>query len=323
MRRLLAIALLAACGGGSDDVCDPFCENLSNLVDLDDDALIPYAINTPLFSDYTDKDRAIWLPPGTQMTWHDTHAFGMPTGAMLIKTFGYPNRVLETRVLIRQDTGWTGASYVYDEDGGDPTLAIAGATIDTSFTGDDGTAVANAYAVPNKNQCKNCHAESDDAIEALGPKARHLNDGAQLEALVASGVLAGAPAPAMWPRAPVAHDPASGSLDARARAWLDINCASCHNPKGPARTSGLFLEYTNTDVTALGVCKPPVAAGRGSGGRAYGIVPGKPDESILVFRLESTEADIKMPELGRNLVDTHGVALIREWITAMQGTCGT
>lgn len=107
----------------------------------------------------------------------------------------------------------------------------------------------------------------------------------------------------------------------RARAWLEINCASCHNPRGPARTSGLFLEYDQLEPTALGVCKPPVAAGRGSGGRAYGIVPGDPDASILTFRIESTELDIKMPELGRNLVDAEGVALIRAWIAAMPGAC--
>lgn len=328
--RLALVALLAACGGEAADVCDPFCTKLSALGVLEDPATIPYTINTPLFSDYTAKDRALWLPPGTQLTWHDTAAFGMPTGAMLIKTFSYPHdrrdpaagaRPLETRILLRQDTGWVGAAYLYDGDGTDATLALAGATVDASWIHDDGSTRTNRYAVPNKNQCKNCHAESDDAIEALGPKARHLHTGDQLQQLIDRGVLVGAPAPETWPRAPVASDPSTGTLDERARAWLDINCASCHNPQGPARTSGLFLQAGETDPTALGVCKAPVAAGRGSGGRAYGIVPGQPDASILVFRIESTEADVKMPELGRNLVDAEGVALIRAWIAAMPGSC--
>ena len=119
-----------------------------------------------------------------------------------------------------------------------------------------------------------------------------------------------------------AAEPASGTLDERARAWLDINCGACHNGRGgAARTSGLYLDLAQTDLHELGLCKAPVAAGRGSGGRIYGIVPGQPDASILVFRIESIEADVKMPELGRNLVDAEGVALIRQWIAQLPGTC--
>lgn len=307
MKRLL-LALLAACSG-SDETCEldgKFCDQLSSYRMLDE--AFAYDLNTPLFSDYTTKQRSIYLPPGGTILWSDTGAFAMPVGAAVIKTFAYPDQPLETRLLVKTQAGWTGASYVHDGD--DARLALAGAQIPVSW---------GRYNVPNKNQCKNCHAEHDDAIDLIGPKARHLNDGAQLERFIADGVLVGAPSPEMWPRAPVAMDPASGSLDARARAWLDINCAYCHNSGGgAARTSGLYLDLDSTD---FGICKPPIAAGRGSGGRSYAIVPGNPDASFLVYRLESTEPEIKMPELGRNLVDAEGVALIREWIAAMPGNC--
>ncbi|HEU0032798.1 MAG TPA: SO2930 family diheme c-type cytochrome [Kofleriaceae bacterium] len=359
-RALLALAVLAA-ACGTDDPAEPcaipgdgagvdpsgtFCERLSSYRLFADlaaqtpaDGVIPYDVNTPLFSDYAKKDRFLWLPPGTSLTWSDRDAFAFPPGAALIKTFSYPldrrdpslgRRLLETRLLVRTDTGWTGAAYVYDDATTDATLAVAGTSLDTTWIHDDGAERANHYTVPNKNQCKNCHAEHDDTIDALGPKARHLNrpsrDGAianQLADLVARGALVGAPAdPATWPREPMAYDPTTGTVDARARAWLDINCAYCHNARGgAARTSGLYLSLDVTDPAEMGICKPPVAAGRGSGGRLYGIVPGQPDASILVFRLESTEADIKMPELGRNLVDAEGVALIREWIAQMPGSC--
>lgn len=304
MRFLLV--LLAACSA-SEDVCDPFCEKLSS---YQLDGALPYDVNTPLFSDYTTKERAIWLPPGTSMTWSDTGAFQLPVGAMVIKWFAYDAK-LETRLLLRTDAGWTGAAYVHDGD--DAKLALAGAVIPTP---------TNRYVVPNKNQCKNCHAESEDAIDLIGIKARHVNRGTQLQQWIDAGALVGAPPAAQWPKAPVANDPTTGSLDARARAWLDINCAYCHNARGgAARTSGLYLELEQPDLSAMGVCKPPVAAGRGSGGRAYAIVPGQPDASFLVYRLESTEAEVKMPELGRNLVDAEGVALIREWISALPGSC--
>lgn len=351
-RALLLLVALVACGGddGGDPACeipgsgpgvDPsgvWCEQLSSYrlftdlaLQVPADGVIPYAINTPLFSDYAVKDRFVWLPPGTAMQWSDAGAFAMPAGAVVVKTFGYladrrdpgqGRRLLETRLLVRGEDGWSGASYVYAEDDpSDAKLAIAGAMFDTRWIHDDGSERTNRYAVPNKNQCKNCHAEADEVIDLLGPKARHLNRDAQLEHLIELGALTGAPPPAMWPRAPVALDPASGSLEARARAWLDINCANCHNPRGAARTSGLYLDLTQTTPVDYGVCKPPVAAGRGSGGRAFGIVPGQPDASILVFRIESTEADIKMPELGRNLVDAEGLALIREWIAQLPGSC--
>jgi len=63
--------------------------------------------------------------------------------------------------------------------------------------------------------------------------------------------------------------------------------------------------------------KPPVAAGRGSGGFDYDIVPGDPDHSILLYRLDSTDPGIMMPELGRSTIDQEGVALIRAYIEAL------
>ena len=112
-------------------------------------------------------------------------------------------------------------------------------------------------------------------------------------------------------------DPDSGTLEARARAWLEINCAHCHNPDGPARNSGLDLLASQRNPTAYGIYKSPVAAGRGSGGREFDIVPGQPDKSILVFRVDSTDAGIMMPELGKRLVHKEGLALVRQWIAAM------
>jgi uncharacterized repeat protein (TIGR03806 family) len=352
MKRLLFMALLAAgCGGDeSGDVCaipgggpgfapdGTMCEKLSSYHLFDDIAaqtptagLFPYQLNTALFSDYTRKDRFLYIPDGETFAWADVEAFDLPVGAVIVKTFSYPadlrepdgpRDLLETRLLLRGEEGWDAASYVYDETDDEAYLAIAGDTVHAEWLDVEGARRENEYVVPNKNQCKNCHDEHEGGVVPLGPKARHINFEGQLEALIDAGVLTDAPAdPATWPRTPVFDDPSTGDLDARARAWLDVNCAHCHNPTGAARTSGLDLRMSQTEPAEYGVCKPPVAAGGGSGGRSYAIVPGDPDMSILVYRIESTEADIKMPELGRNLVHEEGVALIREWIAAMPGTC--
>ena len=338
MKLVVVLLVVAACG--DNEPCDPmakFCSRLSYYNLFDDIAtqqpaagVIPYDLNTPLFADYTTKHRFLVLPPGGVATWRDPDAFDLPVGTILIKTFSYLHdrrdaskgeQRLETRLLVHGASGWHGAAYVYDPDGGDASLAEAGTVIDTRWIHDDGSVRTNAYVVPNQNQCKNCHAEHDDVVSPLGPKARHINRDGQLDMLVADHLLVGAPDSATWPRDAVATDAQTGTLDQRARAFLDVNCGHCHNPTGQARTSGLFLDATQTDIAKLGMCKPPVATGRGSGGLQYDIVPGNPDASIIVYRLSATEPEIKMPELGRNLVYDDGVALIREWITQLPGAC--
>jgi hypothetical protein len=113
-------------------------------------------------------------------------------------------------------------------------------------------------------------------------------------------------------------DDATASLDDRARGYLDINCAHCHQPNiGAADTSGLYLEYYRPFGTEVGLCKPPVAAGQGSGGLDYSIVPGDAAASIMNFRMDSNAPQIRMPEIGRSVIHTEGVALIRDWINAM------
>jgi hypothetical protein len=109
-------------------------------------------------------------------------------------------------------------------------------------------------------------------------------------------------------------DPATGSLNDRARAYLSANCAHCHSRAGSANTSGLYLDIYETDPTHLGVYKNPVAAGRGAGNMEFDIVPGDPGRSILIFRMKTNDPAIAMPEIGREQVHKEGVALIEEWI---------
>jgi hypothetical protein len=144
-------------------------------------------------------------------------------------------------------------------------------------------------------------------VKPIGPKSRHL-DSATTERL--TGVAGVKPAPL-------------DTLDDRARAYLDINCAHCHNTKGPANTTGLVMTYGEMDLTKIGVCKTPVAAGQGSGGFRFSIVPGHPGESILIHRMKSTMPKVQMPELGRTLVHREGVQLISDWIASMKGGCET
>ena len=160
----------------------------------------------------------------------------------------------------------------------------------------------------------------------IGPKARNINsdyaykDGIenQIVKWKKLGYLAAHPPLEDIDKVAKWDMPGTGTLDKRARAWLDVNCAHCHNYNGPANNTGLFLDYYETNLKALGIYKTPVAAGRGSGKFKYDIVPGHPEESILIYRYESTDPGIMMPELGRTMGHEEGLDLIKEWGLEME-----
>ena len=327
---------------------------------LPNERVLPYELNTPLFSDYAHKFRTLWMPPGTAARYSATATFEFPVGTIISKTFYYPRagnalnevartydqgrdfssgggldlsqvRLIETRLLVRREHGWEALPYVWNAEQTDAELARTGDQMALELVGADGEREAFTYVVPNENQCAGCHVTDlkSKAIAPIGPKARHLNrdypyaGGAQnqLTHLAKIGYLTGLPQLAAVPRNADWRD-ASEPLDARARAYLDVNCGHCHNPKGPADTTALTFDIETPPDRHLGVCKPPVAAGRGTGDHFYDIVPGHPDDSILPFRMASREPGVMMPEQGRGTVHREGLALIRDWIAALPGECG-
>lgn len=266
--------------------------------------VVPYTLKTPLFSDYADKDRYVFVPPGAMATARGEGLIDLPVGSALIKTFRYGAMKIETRVLLHRAGGWVALPYVWAGD--DAVLKRAGTRVAVTANGQ-----AIDYAVPNVNQCKECHAV-DAAMTPIGPKARNLG-AAQIGQWRRDGLLVGDGGTVELPRW---NDPAA-PVALRARAYLDVNCGHCHNPRGAASNSGLNLTWQTTDRTALGIGKHPVAAGRGSGGLEVAIDPGHPERSIMVHRMSSVEPGVAMPELGRATVHKEGVALVSRWIADM------
>jgi uncharacterized repeat protein (TIGR03806 family) len=297
------------------------------------EGVIPYSLNSALFSDYAYKKRFVKIPSTAKVKYNPDDVFEFPEGTVLIKNFYYPAdfrnpekdiRILETRLLIHDGDTWKTLPYIWNNEQTEAYLSIAGKSIDVSWTHFDGSARQVNYSVPNMNQCKGCHLRGDKVMP-IGPSARQLNSEHnynsgkqnQLVHWAELNVLEGLPALDQVP-ALAAYENASESIDKRARAWLEINCAHCHRADGPAKTSGLHLLASITDQSKIGIGKAPVAAGKGSGGLLYSIVPGKPDESILQFRIESVHPGIMMPELGRKLKHEEGVELVRRWIGEMK-----
>lgn len=295
--------------------------------------VVPYSLNTQLFSDYALKFRYAYVPPGRSVGYRADGVLDFPIGTTLVKSFGYPAdmraperdvRLIETRLLIHKSDGWVALPYVWNAEQTQAVLKRTGTKIDVAWTHADGRPRATRYAVPNVNQCKGCHA-SGNALVPLGVKVRNLNGRFtyasgpenQLAHWTRIGLLHGAPRLVRVPRVPVWDDPNDGTLAMRAHAYLDVNCAHCHNRSGPASNSGLFLDWGERDRVAYGIGKRPVAAGRGTGGLQVVIDPGHADRSILVHRMISTEPGIAMPELGRTLTHDEGVALVRAYIDSL------
>ena len=273
----------------------------------------PYRLNTPLYSDGADKLRFVYLPQGTQMQADGEGLLRLPVGAALIKTFafgeGENRRLIETRLLLHRTDGWVALPYRWNEAQTDAELALAGGRLEID-TPDHGTI---SYRIPNKNQCKECHG-LNDAVVPIGPKARNLSL-AWLEGRVAEGNLDKVPAGA--DTLPHWENRQEASASDAARAYLDVNCAHCHRPQATASNSGLDLRWEQDKPMALGVMKRPVAAGRGSGGHEFSVLPGRPESSIMVHRMNSAEPGVAMPELGKSTVDEEGVAVVRRWIAGM------
>lgn len=312
----------------------------------------PYELNTPLFSDYALKLRTIWMPQGSSAQYDATQEFDFPVGTIISKTFHYRKAsnwsadnfqveitqqvalgsddqaldlneyvLMETRLLVRYEDGWRGFPYVWNAAQTDATLEIAGDihAIDLHGTGE--TQRIN-YVVPDANQCGACHTPDHSAgeLRPLGPKAWQLNrgfswwgdDDNQIAHWARSGLLHGAP------EMPVAS---SETLQQKSRAYLDANCGHCHNAAGAADTSALHLNIEAPLDRNFGICKSPVAVGRGSGDRPYDIYPGRPQDSIMVYRMQHSDPAIAMPELGRSAAHIEGIALISRWIAAMPGEC--
>ncbi|MBY0422536.1 MAG: hypothetical protein K2Q06_09540, partial [Parvularculaceae bacterium] len=301
------------------------------------------------------KLRTVTLPKGVPARYVADDVFDFPVGTIVTKTFYYETgadgavkadgraaakdgvlplaglRLLETRVLVRRAEGWTAFPYVWNAEQTDAVLKRTGDLIPLTLARADGRREAFGYFVPNVNQCASCHATDSTlhAIQPIGLKARHLNKAStfhpgfnQLDDWRASGLLEASEEDARAAPKNADWSDASAPLDARARAYLDANCSHCHSAKGAADTSGLDLRPSTPMGPAFGWCKSPIAAGGGSGGRPFDIVPGAPDQSIFVYRLQTNDPARMMPELGRAVSHEEGVALIAQWIAAMEGSCG-
>ncbi len=306
----------------------------------------PYTVVSPLFSDFAGKARFMYLPEGEQLhiDWEaadpgpggEGELWDWPVGSVVIKNFYFDldrenpgqdqnAKLIETRLLVQYPDGWQTFTYVWDDAEQDAVLTKFGKLIEVDFTDADGQPATQEYKVPALEQCGSCHAR-DNTLKTLGPVSPQMNyeverDGVmvnQMQWLESLGLFDEALPDLRG--FPTLVDPLGdvGTLEQRARSYLHSNCSHCHRQDGGAGISGLRFSYWEQAPIHLGICKPPAAAGAASGGRPYDVVPGDPEQSIAVYRMQSLDPMVKMPELPSRVLNPDGIVLISEWIAAME-----
>lgn len=288
---------------------------------------IKYGLSNQLFTDYAIKDRFVYVPAGKEITYMPKYALDFPVGSIISKSFslqeygGSEPTLVETRLLIRREKGWVPLNYIWKN--GKATLMKAGLVKSVSINV-NGKKMDIDYHIPSLRQCSSCHF-INEKMTPIGMQAKHLNRADLMDSSInqlrmweKKKMLKDLPADHSQVPMLVSWDDSKKDLDARAKSYLEINCAHCHNPSGNARSTGLFLQsHRDSGSIEYGACKTPVAAGFGSGGNKYDIRPGKAKESILAYRISNSHLAVKMPQLGRSVSHIEGNKLVFDWINQM------
>lgn len=279
--------------------------------------LVPYDVNSPLWSDGAIKERWIAIPDGKTIKIAGDGDWDLPIGSVVVKSFRIGAEMVETRLFVRHDDGdWAGYSYEWNDAQTDADLLPAGKV----------KAVAGqTWTYPSRNQCLACHTAA--AGRTLGLETAQLNRSIlypstsrisnQLQTLDHIGMFEahlGSPPASL----PALAEPwnTSRPLELRARSYLHANCSYCHRPDGGGQGPEDF-RYSRATVNIGAVNVLPTQSNFGIP-NARLISPGKPETSIVSHRLHTLDIG-RMPPLATSVVDAAGTDLIDKWIRSGLG----
>ncbi len=288
--------------------------------------LVAYDINLPFWSDHARKQRWFGIPdPAPTFGYEAEGNWSLPEGTIWVKHFdldlerGNPAtaRRVETRVIVRTDDITYGVSYKWNETGTEATLAdTAGENLEFEID-DGGGTVTQTWRIPSRAECLTCH--SPQAGHALSFRTRQLNrdgeiaglSGNFLELLHTSGYLDSPPDDSDTLPRHVAPDESDYSLEARARSWMAVNCAYCHNDQGTVPADWDASAHLKLFETGLVNGLP--------GGTLLDpddrlVVPGEEEHSVIVHRAAARNGYTRMPPLATSEIDETGVQLLIDWI---------
>jgi uncharacterized repeat protein (TIGR03806 family) len=299
---------------------------------------VSYEVNSPLWSDLADKTRAFFVPAGSKIHVRDCTAkpadcpngaadegrWDFPVGSVMIKTFAFDSKLVETRLFMHLDAAnWVGYSYQWDEAQKEATLVSSDGA---SVMFNTGTRMVS-WHYPSQMDCTNCHNAAGGST--IGPETAQMNRTVaaanQIDKLAALGVFETPPAKpykaALVAPYTLGGVPSAGTTEQKARSYLHGNCGFCHRPGG---------NYTNFDLrydTALKdmkICNAPVGKGAipNAPGKTNILVPGKEMDSVLWLRMnEADPLKGRMPQVGSWVVDADATKAVGDWIKALPAAC--
>ena len=263
-----------------------------------------YHLNSPLFTDYAHKQRLIALPNGTSMEYVDDGFPNFPDNTVISKTFYYNNderdeslgrKIIETRILIKQNGDWVLGNYKWNDAQTEAVLDDTGSTVPVTFVDDDGSSKNINYEIPSATDCFTCHNNAN-VVTPIGPKLRTLNFNNQLQSLIDARALTNITDVSTVATLPNWEDDRAYSLEERARAYFDINCAHCHSPGGFCEAlSTLDLRYETR----------------------FGDTNIFERRFSIRTRTQTTIENYGMPLIGTTILHDEGVALIEEFIDSL------
>ena len=312
--------------------------------------VVPYRINAEAWADGAVAERFLAIPGAGQIELDKFGNYKLPDGSVLARTVSLdvfepgasssrPRR-LETQVLHREDGSWRPYTYIWDQDQADAVLADAAGGSRTVSVPDprlpDGRGTL-VYRFPARSECILCHNPWIEArttvfgIQSASPlaftTAQLDRDGPlcrpgenQLDLLERLGYLVRPAGPRPGGRSGLA-DPYDerASLDARARAYLQVNCAHCHSRHAGGTALIALGTELNLEQTRTVGARP--VQGTFNIDDARIIAPGEPERSVLFYRMAKLGAG-RMPRIGSLRVDERGLRLIGDWIAHMPGGPG-
>ena len=311
--------------------------------------VLPYEPASALFTDYAHKKRFVWMPDGTSATYDgDNKVLNLPLGAALIKTFYYENvqnispvggtRIIETRIMIRKSTGWIFAEYVWNEDQTEAFLDLEGSFTAISWKDENNIIKNTNYRVPSEVQCIICHKSKQtiNGVEQtvnipIGIKPQNLNFNFsystetknQLTKWIVQGYLEDNFSLPTEENTTIDYNDTSKSIALRARSYVDINCAHCHQTDRHCDYRPMRFAFSETGEpdglgqTNIGVCVPTQDMQDFPPALSKIVSPGNVNRSMMYYRLNTDNESYRMPLHGRTIIHTEGVALIQEWINSL------
>jgi uncharacterized repeat protein (TIGR03806 family) len=307
----------------------------TNLATLDPNpGLVPYTVNSPLWSDAAVKTRWMALPTNTFINFAPTGEWAFPNGTVFVKHFELGinetnpavRKRLETRLLVQDTNGMVyGATYKWRPDNSDADLVNTLTNEDIVITTATGTRT-QVWSYPGRQDCLACHTIPSGGV--LGVKTRQLNGDFhypasglidnQIRAWNHIGLFSSSVSDAALPgyakMVPVTD--ASATLELRVRSYLDANCAHCHRAGGSV--NALFDARFDTPLANQGIINGAVLNNLGISG-ARVVFPSNPASSVLYLR-DNTVAGIKMPPLAKNTIDADAMIVLEQWINSLVAT---